>query len=108
MNLQATSPETVTDRLMRALECPHIRMLGHPTGRQLLNRDPYPFDFELIATEAARRKVYLEINSSPERLDLTGVSPHPREGERVRKFCHQLTDAPPQAISSPTCEYASG
>jgi DNA polymerase (family 10) len=63
----------MTDRLMRALECPHIKMLGHPTGRLLLNRDPYPFDFDLIATEAARRKVYLEINSSPERLDLTAA-----------------------------------
>ena len=67
MNLEAAE---MTDRLMRALECPHIRVLGHPTGRQLLTRDPYPFDFDLIATEAARKNVYLEINSSPERLDL--------------------------------------
>ncbi len=68
MNLEANE---MTDRLMRALECPHLKMLGHPTGRLLLNRDPYPFDFDLIATEAARRNVYLEVNSSPERLDLT-------------------------------------
>ncbi|HVO98475.1 MAG TPA: DNA polymerase/3'-5' exonuclease PolX [Bryobacteraceae bacterium] len=68
MNLEASE---MTDRLMRALECPHLRVLGHPTGRLLLNRDPFPFDFDLIATEAARRRVYLEINSSPERLDLT-------------------------------------
>ncbi len=67
MNME---PAEMTDRLMRALQCPHIRMLGHPTGRLLLNRDPYPFDFDLIATEAARKNVYLEINSSPERLDL--------------------------------------
>ncbi len=70
MNLEAAE---MTDRLMRALECPHLRMLGHPTGRLLLNRDPFPFDFDLIATEAARRHVYLEINSSPERLDLTAA-----------------------------------
>jgi DNA polymerase (family 10) len=61
----------MTDRLMKALECPHLKMLGHPTGRLLLNRDPFPFDFDLIATEAARKNVFLEINSSPERLDLT-------------------------------------
>jgi DNA polymerase (family 10) len=67
MNLE---PAEMTDRLMRALQCPHIKMLGHPTGRLLLNRDPYPFDFDLVATEAAHRNVYLEINSSPERLDL--------------------------------------
>ncbi len=67
MNLEAAE---MTDRLMRALECPHLRMLGHPTGRILMHREPFPFGFELIAAEAARRNVYLEINSSPERLDL--------------------------------------
>jgi DNA polymerase (family 10) len=68
MNLEASE---MTDRLLRALECPHLRALGHPTGRILLNRDAYPFDFEAVASVAARRKVYLEINASPERLDLT-------------------------------------
>jgi DNA polymerase (family X) len=67
MNLESSE---MTDRLMRALECPHLRMLGHPTGRILMHREPFPFDFDLIAAEAARRNVYLEINSSPERLDL--------------------------------------
>ncbi|HWZ31194.1 MAG TPA: DNA polymerase/3'-5' exonuclease PolX [Bryobacteraceae bacterium] len=67
MNLEANE---MTDRLMRALECPHLRMLGHPTGRILMHREPFPFDFDLIASEAAKRNVYLEINSSPERLDL--------------------------------------
>jgi len=70
MNLESAE---MTGRLMRALECPHLRMLGHPTGRLLLNRDPFPFDFDLIFTEAARRNVYLEINSSPERLDLSAT-----------------------------------
>ncbi len=68
MNLEAAE---MTDRLLRALECPHLRALGHPTGRILLNRDPYPFDFDAVAAVAARRNVYLEINASPERLDLT-------------------------------------
>src|SRR5579872_6092646 len=67
MNLE---PAEMTDRLMRALECPHLRALGHPTGRILLHREAFPFDFDRIATEAAKRNVYLEINSSPERLDL--------------------------------------
>ena len=61
----------MTDRLLRALECPHLRVLGHPTGRILMHRDPFPFDFEAVASAAARRHVYLEINASPERLDLT-------------------------------------
>jgi DNA polymerase (family X) len=61
----------MTDRLLRALECPHLRVLGHPTGRVLMHRDPFPFDFEAVASAAARKNVYLEINASPERLDLT-------------------------------------
>jgi DNA polymerase (family 10) len=62
----------MTDRLLRALECPHLRILGHPTGRLLLQRDPYPYDFDRIVAEAVRRGVWLEINASPERLDLHG------------------------------------
>jgi DNA polymerase (family 10) len=67
MNQEAAE---MTDRLLRALECPHLRALGHPTGRLLLARDAFPFDFDRIATEAARRGVAMEINASPERLDL--------------------------------------
>jgi DNA polymerase (family 10) len=63
----------MTDRLLRALECPHLRVLGHPTGRILMHRDPFPFDFEAVASAAARKNVYLEINASPERLDLTAA-----------------------------------
>jgi DNA polymerase (family 10) len=60
----------MTDRLLRALECPHLKALGHPTGRLLMHRDPYTYDFERVATEAVRRGVAFEINASPERLDL--------------------------------------
>src|SRR5690242_19081412 len=60
----------MTDRLLRALECPQLRILWHPTGRILLHRDPFPFDFERVVVEAVRRGVWLEINAGPERLDL--------------------------------------
>jgi len=70
MNLEAAE---MTDRLLRALECPHLRILGHPTGRILLQRDSYPFDFERVVAESVRRGVWLEINASPERLDLNGA-----------------------------------
>lgn len=63
----------MTDRLLRALECPSLRVLGHLTGRLLLNRDPYPFDFERVLDEAVKRGVMFEINSSPERLDLNAA-----------------------------------
>ena len=67
MNLE---PAAMTDRLLRALECPYVRVLAHPTGRLLLQREAFPFDFERVATQAAQRRVCFEINASPERLDL--------------------------------------
>ena len=70
MNMESAE---MTGRLLRALECPHVRILGHPTGRLLLHRDPFPFDFDRVAAEAVRRGVWLEINASPERLDLHGA-----------------------------------
>ncbi|MDE3196634.1 MAG: DNA polymerase/3'-5' exonuclease PolX [Acidobacteriota bacterium] len=70
MNLES---EAMTDRLLRALECPHLKALGHPTGRLLLHRDPFPFDFDRVISEAIRRGVWLEINASPERLDLNAA-----------------------------------
>jgi DNA polymerase (family 10) len=71
-SFMSLEPNEMTDRLMRALECPALRVLGHLTGRMLLHRDSYSFDFDLVATEAARRGVWLEINASPERLDIYG------------------------------------
>lgn len=67
MNLE---PAEMTDRLLRAMESPAVKALGHPTGRVLLHRDAYAYEFETVAKEAARRGVWLEINASPERLDL--------------------------------------
>jgi DNA polymerase (family 10) len=69
MNLESNE---MTDRLLRALESTSLRVLGHPTGRLLLQRDSYPYDFERIVTLAAARKVCFEVNASPERLDLPG------------------------------------
>ncbi len=83
MNLEAAE---MTDRLLRALECPHLRLLGHPTGRLLLNRDPYPFDFDRVVAEAVKRGVMLEINSSPERLDLSGNLARTAKAKGAR-FC---------------------
>jgi DNA polymerase (family 10) len=70
MNMEAAE---MTDRLLRALECPHLKVLGHPTGRLLMQREPFPFDFDRIVAEAVKRKVRFEINASPERLDLNGT-----------------------------------
>lgn len=60
----------MTERLLGALENPYVSALGHPTGRVLLHRDAYVYAFEKIATRAAEKGVAMEINASPERLDL--------------------------------------
>ena len=63
----------MTDRLLRAMECPWVDVLGHPTGRVILKRDPYAFDAERVFTAAARAGVVLEINSQVDRLDLDEI-----------------------------------
>jgi len=81
MNLE---PAEMTDRLLRALECPSLRVMGHPTGRLLLQRDGFQFDFERVITEAVKRGVWLEINASPERLDLSGTMIRIAHGKGAR------------------------
>jgi DNA polymerase (family 10) len=65
--------EQMTDRLLRAIACPWVDVLGHPTGRLILKREPYRFDAERVFTAAAAAGVALEINSQIDRLDLDEV-----------------------------------
>jgi DNA polymerase (family X) len=60
----------MTDRLLRALECPWVDVLGHPTGRLLLKRDGLRIDLEQVTAAAARHGVAMEINCQVDRLDL--------------------------------------
>jgi DNA polymerase (family X) len=60
----------MTERVLRALECPFVDILAHPTGRLLLKRDGYRIDVERLATSAARHGVAMEINCQTDRLDL--------------------------------------
>ena len=64
------SAEEMTSRLLRAVGNRQVRILGHPTGRRLLRRPAYVFDFERVATMCAAQGVVMEINAAPERLDL--------------------------------------
>ncbi|HNL38980.1 MAG TPA: DNA polymerase/3'-5' exonuclease PolX, partial [Saprospiraceae bacterium] len=64
------SREKATARVLRAIENPHTRILGHPTGRLLLSREGYPLDWEAIFDACARHKVVIELNANPYRLDL--------------------------------------
>lgn len=89
----------MTERLLHALESPHLRMIGHPTGRMLLHRESYPYDFERVATEAARRGVWLEINASPERLDLYGPLIRTAKGKGA-KFAISTDAHHPRSLAS--------
>ena len=64
------SSEQMTKRIVTALENPHLDILGHPTGRLLGRREPYPLDIDAVIAAAAKYKKVLEINASPERMDL--------------------------------------
>jgi DNA polymerase (family 10) len=62
--------QQMTDRLLRAIAHPHVDIVGHPTGRRLLRREPYGLDVEAVVSAAARHGVALEINCQVDRLDL--------------------------------------
>jgi DNA polymerase (family 10) len=60
----------MTERILRAMESPVVDIIGHPTGRLLLRREPYQVNVEQIIAAAARLGVMLEISSQVDRLDL--------------------------------------
>jgi len=60
----------MTDRVLKALDDPHISVLGHPTGRLLLTREPYAIDMDAVLEKAGRLGVAVELNADPHRLDL--------------------------------------
>jgi DNA polymerase (family 10) len=64
------SREEMTARVLRAIENPFVRILGHPTGRLLLRREPFAMDMGTVLRRAAELGVAVEHNAAPERLDL--------------------------------------
>jgi DNA polymerase (family 10) len=85
------SEDEMTERIVRAISNPYVNILAHPTGRILLTRDPYKVDIEKIFRVAAEKGIILEINSSPERLDLNESLI--REGKRYGLKFAVNTDA---------------
>jgi DNA polymerase (family 10) len=65
--------EEVTARVLRAAENPHVHILGHPTGRKVLKREPYKIDLAQLLPAAARLGVAVEHNASPARSDLSDL-----------------------------------
>jgi len=65
------SREETTARVLRAIENPYVGVLGHPTGRLLLRREPFALDLGAVLRRAAELGVAVEHNAAPERLDLS-------------------------------------
>jgi len=63
-----------TERIMRAMDNRYFNILGHATGRRLLRRSGYELDLERIIEHARQTGCFFEINSSPERLDLSATN----------------------------------
>jgi len=62
--------EAMTKRIVRALRNKHVSILAHPTGRLLLQREPYKVNIAEVVRVAAEEGVVIEINANPHRLDL--------------------------------------
>jgi DNA polymerase (family 10) len=67
----ALDREAQTERIMRAMGNPYFNILGHATGRLLMKREGYEIDFERVLEHARKRGCFFEIDSSPDRLDLS-------------------------------------
>jgi len=63
----------MTRRIVRALQHPRVHILGHPTGRLIARREPYPVDMPEIVKVARDHGVLLELNAQPDRLDLNDL-----------------------------------
>jgi len=63
--------DEMTARVLRAVENPNVKILGHPTGRQILRREPYAMDIGVVIRRCAELGVAVEHNAAPERLDLS-------------------------------------
>ena len=59
-----------TERIVRAVQNPHVHILGHPTGRLLLSREGYPLDHHAVIDAAAEANTAIELNANPRRLEL--------------------------------------
>jgi DNA polymerase (family 10) len=71
---QQQSREQITDRILGAMENPHVSIMAHPTGRLIGRREAYAVDLDAVFAAAARNGKLMEINANPARLDLDDVA----------------------------------
>jgi DNA polymerase (family 10) len=72
--------DKMTARVLAAMDDPHLTILAHPTGRLLLSREGYSIDLDAVIEKAAAKRVAIEINADPHRLDIDW------------RYCHRAKD----------------
>src|SRR2546428_10403737 len=88
----------MTARIVRALANPYVNILAHPTGRLLGAREPYDVDLDAVFEAARAHNKAVEINASPERLDLNDIHARRAAGRRVPR---RGSARPPPAPAPP-------
>ncbi|MEP7136822.1 MAG: DNA polymerase/3'-5' exonuclease PolX [Chloroflexota bacterium] len=83
--------EKITERLLQAVNNPHVDIIGHPTGREIPDREGADLDMEVILQAAAKSGVAMEISASPYRLDLDDM--HARRAKELGVLLSINTDA---------------
>ena len=83
--------EQVTQRLLNAIQNPHVDVIGHPTGRLIPNREGADLDMEAVFAAAAQSGVAMEISAHPERLDFNDI--HARQAIEMGILLSINTDA---------------
>ncbi len=87
--------EKITERLLKAVNNPHVDIIGHPTGREIPNREGADLDMDVILQAAAKSGVAMEINAHPSRLDLDDM--HVRRAKELGVLISINTDAHSEA-----------
>jgi len=111
-----------TQRIIKAVENPHTRILGHPTGRLLLSRQGYPLDHQKVIDACAANGVVIELNASPYRLDLDwswipyalergvmiSINPDAHSKQGIHDIHYGVLSARKGALSAAQCLNAKG
>ncbi len=95
--------EKLTQRIVDAIHNPYVRAIGHPTGRLIQRRSEYALDLDKVFEAAAEQNVFMEINGSPSRLDLTDVNARRAKEIGVKLSLGSDAHSVPQMEFLPLC-----
>ena len=83
-----------TERIIRAMDNPHVSIIAHPTGRLIGEREPYAVEIDRLIAAARERQCVLEINAGPDRLDLNDLHAHAAKSGGVKVAISSDAHAP--------------